>query len=155
MTRETVIGATPARFAMSTMVGRRFFSASGFAPFSPVIIDVVTLSQWADLYSRFELLSTTFLLEAKVLRQVVARNGAASGNKHGSIKRSLNGATLATARGTVFMAPSLQKRGVDPDNRLKPEQDDRWRGTEGQTTSYHVVKESTSPARRRRVWRIS
>src|SRR6266511_956930 len=125
MTRETVIGATPARFAMSTMVGRRFFSASGFAPFSP----------WAGLYSRFDLMSTTFLSEAKVLRQVGARISAASG--------------------TDFMAPSLQKKGVDPDNRLKPEQDDHWLGTEGQNTRYHVVKESTSPARRRRVWRIS
>src|SRR5262249_17632457 len=123
MTRETVIGATPARFAMSTMVGRRFFSASGFSPFFPVIIDVVTLSQLAGLYSRFVLLSTTLLLEAKVLRQV--------------------GARISTASGTDFMAPSLQKRGVDSDNRLKPEQDDRWQGTEGQNTSCHVVKEST------------
>src|SRR5262245_3723416 len=135
MTRETVIGATPARFAMSTMVGRRFFSASGFAPFSSVIIDVVALPQWVSLYSRFVLLSTTFLLEAKVVRQVGARIGAVSGSD--------------------FMAPSLQKRDVHPDNRLKPEQEDHWQGTEGQNTSCHVVKESTSPARRRRVWRIS
>src|SRR5262245_23214053 len=135
MTRETVIGATPARFAMSTMVGRRFFSASSFAPFSPVIIDVVALPQWAGLCSRFVLMSTTFLLEAKVLRQA--------------------GDRISTTSGADFMAPSLQKRGVDPDNRLKSEQDDHWLGTEGQNTRYHVVKESTSPARRRRVWRIS
>src|SRR5215813_13136317 len=135
MTRETVIGATPARFAMSTMVGRRFFSASGFAPFSSLINDVVTLSERIGLYSGIVLLSTTFLLEAKVLRQT--------------------GARISTARGADFMAPSLQKRGVDTDNRLEPEQDDRWQGTEGQNTSCHVVKESTSPARRRRVWRIS
>jgi hypothetical protein len=62
MTRETVIGATPARFAMSTMVGRRFFSASGFAPFSPFISDVIALSQLAGLYSCFVPVVNTILL---------------------------------------------------------------------------------------------
>src|SRR5215475_1030694 len=41
------------------------------------------------------------------------------------------GARIRTARGSDFMAPSLQNRGLYSDNRLKPEQDDRWQGTEG------------------------
>ena len=49
----------------------------------------------------------------------------------------------------VVMAPSLLKRDVDLErrsrvaesyNRFKPEQDDRWRGTEDQNTSCHVVR---------------
>jgi hypothetical protein len=63
------------------------------------------------------------------LRQVCARISTASGSERGYIKSSLNVAALATARGADFMAPSLQKRGIDPDNRFKPEQDDRWRDT--------------------------
>jgi hypothetical protein len=51
---------------------------------------------------------------------------------------------------SVVMAPSLQKKGGDLErrsrvaesyNRFKPEQDDRWLGTEDQNTNCHVVRE--------------
>ena len=49
----------------------------------------------------------------------------------------------------VVMAPSLLERDADLErrshvvesyNRFKPEQDNRWRGTEDQNTNCHVVR---------------